>query len=193
MELEKLVMAQLEKRELNGVKVINLLWVAETAIVTFEVGDVQIDFTAQNETDLQVTALRHHDQVYTDEASLSQCNDWSKYVLSVVYPLIKKQQSELAERVKEVKVDEPTQDAPAPTSIVASDEEMTLANRIKETEVIKEAEAKGHKEGFKAARRMNIQEIKKLKTKYQRIFIIILLLGVFLIFIYLYGFDMLGI
>jgi len=190
MELEQLVMTQLENTEMNGVKLINFLWVAEEAIISFEVGDVQIDFTAQNEVDFQVATLKHQGQVYTDEASLSQCSDWTKYVLSMVYPIIRTHQSKPVEIINEVKVDGPVPIASANT---ITSEETTLASRIKETEVMKEAEARGHKEGFKAARRMNIQEINKLKRKYQRIFIIIILLGIFLIFMYLYGLDLLGI
>ena len=182
MELEKLVMAELENMDLNGAKIINLSWEAETININFEIGDVQIDFTAQNEADFQITVLKHGDQVYTDEATLSQCNDWTKYVLAVIHPIIKKHQAELKKVVDEIKFDEPKEDESA---AIAPLEKSDLSNRIKE------AEARGHKEGFKAARRMNIQEIKKLKKKYNNIlvFIIIILLSAFFLYLYLYGFD----
>jgi len=177
MELEKLVMTELEDLDLNGVKIINLSCEAETINISFEIGDVQIDFTAQSEADFQIIALKHGDQEYTDKATLSQCNDWTKYVHAVVHSIIKKHQAELEKVVNEIKKDEAT--------ISVTLEENALGNRIKE------AEARGHKEGFKAARRMNSQEIKKLKKKYKSIlfFTIIILLGAFFLYLYLYGFD----
>jgi len=181
MELENLVMAELETMDLNGVKVINLSCRDEATDISFEIDGMKIDFTATSESDFQVIALTHGDTVYTDEATLSKCNEWVKYVFAVVNPVIGKHRAELAEipstaNFDELKVDEQV------------DEQSVVVTSNVSNERIEEAADRGRKEGYKAARRKNIQEIKKVKRKYRimLILIIIILIGGFIALFYFY-------
>lgn len=273
MELENLVMTELKNMDLSGVKVINLSCRDEATDVSFEIGDVKIDFTAENESAFQVTALTHAGQTYTDEETLTKGTDWAKYIWTAVYPIIKKHQIEVAEMatksdinvfnvsevddnepkvenpedgdelktdetgsdkleineadveelpinddaekpnseeadgsklnaeetdVEEFKVNEPSVDnskveenddtfkiEEATETVVVSLGENTLNKRIEE------AEARGHKEGYKAARKKNVQELRKLKKKYNLIlfFTIVILLSAFIAFLHAFGFD----
>jgi len=100
MELEKLVMAELESMDLNGIKVIDLSCDVEVTTISFESDDQKIDFIVQSEDTLQVTKLTQDGQIYTDEESLNQSNEWFKdveYVWDVVHPIIEKYQSERSE------------------------------------------------------------------------------------------------
>ena len=180
MELESLVMAELENMDLNGVKIINLSCRAEATDISFEIRDMKIDFTTTNDNSFQVIALTHGNTVYTDEATLSKCHDWVKYVFAIVNPIIGKYRAELAEIPSTAHFDELKGEANV-------EEEGISAFNVS-NERLEEAVDRGRKEGYKVARKKNVAEIKKLKKRYNIIifFIVIILIAVFIIILYFY-------
>jgi len=200
MELESLVMAELESMDLNGVRIINLSCRDEATDISFEIGDMKIDFTATNEHNFQVIALTHGDTVYTDAATLSKCNDWVKYVITVAKPIIEKhraeierKQAEIEQRQAEIEQQQAEQiTIPSTVSFnelkspIEEEEHVVVSNVSNER--IDEVVDRGRKEGYKAARKKNIQEIKKLKRKHRLLtfIIIIILAGAAVVLLYLY-------
>ena len=306
MELENLIMTELKSIDLSGVKVVNLSCGAEITYISFEIGDVRIDFAAESESVFQVTALTHAGQTYTDKETLSKGYDWSKYIWTVAYPIVEKHRPEPEEMPEEddvhafnasvveepegeeigayrlesekmgvyklqdeeagtykledeeidvyklevddndeAKVEKPEVEEIDVDDKLEGEEDKPLAegdnNEIKAKEVdidktevnktdidkaetdddkpkadndevkveepeeavvvslgentlnkrIKEAEDRGHKEGYKAARKKNAQELGKLKKKYHLIifFTIFILLAAFVAFLHVFGFD----
>jgi len=99
MELEKLVITELEDMDLNGAKIIHLECEPEIIKISFEIGDVKVDFTAISEAVFQIDTIAdaHTSQVYTDEVMIKKCDGWVKYILAIVYPLVKKHRVEQAD------------------------------------------------------------------------------------------------
>jgi len=210
MELEKLVLAELESIDLKGVKILNLSCATEETNVSFEISDTIIDFTTKNEDDFTVTSLTRNGQMYTNKEILSKCDGWVKYVGKMINPIIKKHRAELEDSVtvenepaEDAEVIEETKMVEEPRAIVKNskvneNEEFAKnekpENKIKmidevANEAIEEAEARGHKEGYKVARKKNVQEIRKLKNRYRFVllFTIIVLLGAFAAIWILFG------
>jgi len=195
MELEKLVLAELESIDLKGAKILNLSCATDETEVSFEISDTIIDFTVKNEDEFIVTSLTRNEQVYTDEEILSKCDGWVGYVGKMITPIVKKHRDEIEnfvsieDDIKETEIEE--------NSIVDTVSRVIDENNENKIEVIddmkdetfEEAEARGHKEGYKIARKKNAVDIRKLKKKYHFIIfcIIIVLLGAFAAVWILYG------
>jgi len=205
MGLEELVLADLESIDLKGVKILNLSCATEETNVSFEISDTIIDFIAKNEEDFTVTSLTRNGQTYTNEEILSKCDGWVNYVGKIINPIIKKHRDELekavitaeetAEPIQAIGEETSVTEVDVPRAIIEhineieneasekeeqQEEKVEIADKV-ENESIQEAEARGHKEGYKVARMKNVQDIKKLKKKYRFIlfFTIIVLLGIF--------------
>jgi len=188
MELEKLVLADLEDMDLKGVKILDLSCIGDDIKVNFEITDTQIEFIARDVDDFTTTSLTRNGNVYTEDKILSKCDGWVKYVGTMIMPIIKKHQEALEEIASIVDEEEDGIEA-----IIQEEEsvesESPISNEIDKLEIIdeverdslEEAENKGHKEGYKAARKKNAQEIRKLKNKYHSIlfFTIAILLAAF--------------
>ena len=239
MELESLVMAELNTMDLNGVRVLNLSCRGDATDISFEVGDMKIDFTTTGGNNYQIMALTHGGTVYTDPATLSKCNDWVQYVSTVVNPIVEKHRAELerqragmdmhrvdmgrqntAEHIAipstvgfdelkgppQMMNDDPGMLAGMPSMgnsnmpnmgnsnmpNMANSNMPSLSNSMPNSnmpnENIDDVIDRGRKEGYKAARKKNIQEVKKLKRKHllMTIFIVVILTGVGLVLLYLY-------
>jgi len=259
MELESLVMAELNTMDLNGVRVLNLSCRGDATDISFEVGDMKIDFTTTGGNNYQIMALTHGGTVYTDPATLSKCNDWVQYVSTVVNPIVEKHRAELerqragmdmhrvdmgrqntAEHIAipstvgfdelkgppQMMNDDPGMLAGMPSMgnsnmpnmgnsnmpnmansnmpslsnsmpnsnmpNMANSSMPSLSNSMPNSnmpnENIDDVIDRGRKEGYKAARKKNIQEVKKLKRKHllMTIFIVVILTGVGLVLLYLY-------
>ena len=259
MELERLVMAELESMDLNGVRIQSLTCRGEATDVSFEVGDMKIDFTTTGGNNFQTRALALGGTVYTDAATLSKCDDWVKYVITVVNPIIEKHRSELerqraemerqraeqlaipanvgieelqapavasefqnadfqnianelqnpammgqpvaaqpiigqpivAQPVVSTPVATQPQTAIAPPATTTSYDDFKGPPKIDDTQGMADLDEiidKGRKEGYKAARKKNIQEVKKLKRKHRlmTIFIVVILVVIGLALLYFY-------
>ena len=273
MELERLVMAELENMDLNGVRIQNLTCRGEATDVSFEVGDMKIDFTTTGGNNFQTLALTLGGTVYTDAATLSKCDDWVKYVITVVNPIIEKHRAEMERQRAEMErqrteqlaipanvgidelqgpsltnefqnpalnefqnpavnefqnpavMNQPTQPIvgqpiasqpvaaqPVISSPVAAQPVINTPvaaqpaisppatttsfddfkpQKIDDTQGMTDLDEiidKGRKEGYKAARKKNIQEVKKLKRKHRLMtaFIVIVLVVIGLALLYFY-------
>lgn len=195
MELEKLVLADLESMDLKGVKILDLSFVDEDVNVKFEITDTQIEFVAKDTDDFTTTSLARNGNVYTEDKILSKCDGWVKFVGTMIMPVVKKHQEALEnqdstsdeQNNQEEKKDiealieeiEATDDKPATDDVVEN--EIETSEKTEEITPLEEAENKGHKEGYKAARKKNADEMRKLKRKYRFIlfFVIVILLAAF--------------
>ncbi|MCL1991015.1 MAG: hypothetical protein FWG67_09025, partial [Defluviitaleaceae bacterium] len=96
MELENLVLADLKNMDLKGANILNLSCGTEETNISFEITEANIAFTARSKTDVKATALIHHGQIYTDDATLSKCDGWINYIWSVTHDTIQKHRDKLA-------------------------------------------------------------------------------------------------
>ena len=253
MELERLVMADLENMDLNGVRIQSLTCRGEATDVSFEVGDMKIDFTTTGGNNFQTLALTLGGTVYTDAATLSKCDDWVKYVITVVNPIIEKHRADLERQRAEMErqqqlaipanvgldelqspavtnefqntdfqnianefqnpamMGQPVANQPIPTQPIAAQpvisspvaaqpivspsttsyDDFKGPPKIDDTQGMTDLDEiidKGRKEGYKAARKKNIQEVKKLKRKHRLMtgFIVVLLVVIGLALLYFY-------
>jgi len=140
MKLEELVLAELNSMNLHGVKVIGLLCDAKTVQIRFEIGSVTIDCTTINEAIFQINALTHEGKVFVaDEATLSQCNDWVKYICSMIHPIINKYCDQLIAptHVKEVGASEEVEEVGASQEVSLNEALKMLQEARQEIEQLK--------------------------------------------------------
>lgn len=219
MELKDLVMTDLNSMDLNGANILKLSFEDQTANISFEIGDVKIDFAAEDESTIHVTSLMHGDELYSDEEALDKSRAWVEYVWTTIYPTIKKHQTslktvdpdpnvglitdELEDQSETNNIAKPYfEDAPKIDHPNADDANKPTVEEIKDSVIIslgeetlnkrlEAAEARGHKEGYKAARKKNAQDMRKLKKKHNIILFltIVILLGGFVAFLHSFGFD----
>lgn len=95
MNLETLTLSEIEKMDLNGVKIVNLKCNPDSTDVSFEINDMQIDFIIPQSGDAEPTGLKHAGQTYSDPDTLAKCAEWVKYVATVVEQAMKRSRAEL--------------------------------------------------------------------------------------------------
>ena len=156
MDLAKEVIYELQLINLNGATITSVDCSPNETRISFTLGDAEIFFVARNEAEYAITSVAHGGQVFNDPQVLNQYEAWVKYVTSVVHPIVERKRREIAEKAYRANVDtlKPQEDA-----IITTGEHVSTAR-------LDEAEARGRKEGFKAARQKNAKEMKALKRKY---------------------------
>ena len=166
MAFESTVLTELESMDLKGAKVLDVLQERELTYVKFEIVDVQIDFTATDDDKLQTASLTRDGKKYVDEAVLKQCDGWVKYVWANVEPILRMHKRE-DEKISST-------NEPSNEMMIIDD----IANEIQEA----------HKEGYKAARVKNIQEIRKIRRRYRIVWFltVAILVGAFAVYWFYY-------
>ncbi|MCL2560225.1 MAG: ABC transporter ATP-binding protein [Turicibacter sp.] len=102
MRLEEKIITELEGMNLNGAKILDLVFEEELTRISFEITDMEIDFTATSEAEFKITALKHSGQLYTDKATLSNCKGWVEYLWTTIYPVLDQYQEEYAKESQTV-------------------------------------------------------------------------------------------
>ena len=171
MDLAKEVINELSAVDLNGANITSVECGTNETRIAFLIGDIEVFFTARNADEYAITSILHQGQVFDDPDVLKEYDDWVKYVASKVQPIVEAKRLEVAEVAYKANVEtlQPKEDA-----IVATGENVS-------SERLEEAEERGKKEGFKAARKKNLKEIKALKKKYHIILAVTIigLIGIF--------------
>ncbi|MCL2559560.1 MAG: hypothetical protein FWE07_03645 [Turicibacter sp.] len=218
MDLSRAVMNELRMANLQGAIVTGITVLANDTRISFVIEGIEVHFVARNETVYSITSVVHHGQVFEDAELLNQYDAWVRYIASVVFPMMKAKKRQKENKTLRTEVanksntrgllpDERaafkeaekrgsyrssaikhTTETAGKADVIA----LTQATEKLKTEMedrIKEAESRGRKEGFKAARRRHLREMKNLKRKYHAlIFLIILVITVaFAVFWYLNG------
>jgi hypothetical protein len=171
MDLAKEVINQLRAVDLNGVTITNIECLTNETRIAFLISDIEVFFTARNAVEYVITSIVHQGQVFDDPNVLSQYDAWVKYVTSKVLPIVEVKRLEIAEVAYRANIEtlQPEEHAVVGTGEYVSSERL------------EEAQARGRKEGFKAARKKNVKEIKDLKKKYN-IIIAVTVVGLILAF-----------
>jgi len=173
MNLAKEAISELNAIGLSGASITKVECLTNETRITFLIEGIEVFFTARNITEYAIISINHQGQVFDDPNVLSQYDAWVKYVLTTTYPIIEAKRLKAAEVAYKASVEtlQPEEDA-----IVGSGENVSA-------ERLEDAEARGRKEGFKAARKRNLKEMKALKKKYNMIIAItvIVLIAIFAI------------
>ena len=95
-DLEKLVLAQLRQAELHGIQVNTLTFKSNSVLVVFELGQVTIHYTTENEEQNQLDAviMTSTNEPCEDKEAIDRIHDWIKFISSVLHPIIREHQAE---------------------------------------------------------------------------------------------------
>lgn len=163
MDLAKEVINELRAIDLNGANITNIECLTNETRIVFLIEGIEVFFTARNAVEYVITSIVYQEQVFDDPDVLSQYNAWVKYVVSKVHPIVESKRLEVAEVAYRANVETLL---PEEHAIVGTGENVSTGR-------LEEAEARGRKEGFKAARKRNAKEMKALKNKYNMIITVI--------------------
>jgi len=201
MELLNLITPRLDVATLQGVSLISVFNELSKTRVGFEISDVKVDFSCEEGASLQMVSLTANGQVYSDEATLGQYRQWAEYLWGVISPhvtdVVAAQAQQVSPPTPAIPVVPVAAQPVSPVSAIPvnsyepqpsfNSHMYTQANVLQTQVATEEALANAHKEGYKAARKKNIKELKKLKKKHQMtmfftIFGLLLIFSLYMIF-----------
>lgn len=156
MDLASKVMTELSAIDLNGASITNIEYLTNETRIAFVIEGIEVFFTARNEVEYAITSIVYQGQEFVDPDVLSQYDAWVKHVLSKVYSIVESNRFKAAEVAYRANI-ETLQ--PEEHAVVGTGKNISI-------ERLEEAEARGRKEGFKAARKTNANDMRALKKKY---------------------------
>jgi len=182
MSFENEILAKLDKIDLHGAKVNEFEKIDDTYLISFIIKDMNIDFQIV-ENEIVVKRLITNDgNIFTDEATLNRCIDWSNFIWNQIQLLLQK--DFLSNSLKEIENDAKNKSDQHEESDVNKSE---ISSKI-----IEEATTKGYKEGYAVARLEAQEEMTRYKKKIRRkkflfviLFLLIAVIGITVSYLYL--------
>jgi len=172
MTLFEFVISELSTADLQGVILKDVVSNKDAVVVTYELNQMAVDFSATENGQIQLLSLLANGQIFTDEATLGGYKPWAEFVWAFVGPVTKRYVPTATVSVTPIAT--PIAQPVAAKSLIFSLSEepkpqqaVKVATPIVGESSLDEAIASAHKDGYKAARKKNMIEMRKLKKKYQ--------------------------